>query len=241
MLRAFAALIAVTAFLATPRQAAAAEKFILNTEEYPPYQFKNAKGEIDGDNVKIVRELCKRAGLSCEIKLDSWEKSFAAAKKHPGQGVFTAIRNQEREALFQWVGPISVTRWVLLAKQSKGIKIKEVGDSFKYKIGGYRNDAKSEYLEQLGAKVDKVDDDAKNAKRLENGEIDLWATGYVSGMQHAKEQGFKDFEEVFVYREDLGYLALNPEVKASMVLNLNRIVEQMKDQGLIKAKFKSGK
>ncbi len=238
---AFAALLSmasVASIGAGVARAAGEPKWILHTEDYPPYQTKGAKGGIDGENVKIVKEIMKKAGLAYELKMDTWDKSFETAKKKAYNGVFTAIRNGERESLFQWVGPISVTRWVLLAKKSKKIEIKEVADAFKFKIGGYQNDAKSQYLEKLGGVVDKVDDDAKNAKRLDKGEIDLWATGYISGMKHAKDQGITDLEEVFVYREDYGYLALNVDTKQSVVLNLNRIVEQLKDKGVIKVKFK---
>lgn len=217
---------------------AAGKNWVLHTEDYPPYQTKSAKGAIEGENVKIVKELFKRAGLKVDIKMDVWEKSFDAAKKTANQGVFTAIRSPEREKLFQWVGPISVTRWVLLAKKSKNVKINELTDAFKLKIGGVANDAKTQYLEKAGATVDKVDDDSKNAKRLKDDAIDVWVTGYISGMKHAKDVGLTDLEEVYMLREDSGYIALNLDTPSKTVLDLNRIVDEMKSEGLLNATMK---
>lgn len=227
----------LTALVIGSATALAGGKMVLNTEEYPPYQTLK-DGKIEGENVKVVRELFRRAGIPIEIRLDKWDKSFNAALDKVGQGVFTAIRNQEREKLFQWVGPISVTRWVLLAKKSKGIKIEKLEDAFKYRIGGYKDDAKTQYLVKAGATVEAVESDATNAKRLAKGDIDLWATGYISGMKYAKEAGLTDVEEVYVFREDYGYIALNLETSAATVLTLNRIVDEMKSEGKLDATLK---
>ncbi len=216
----------------------AADKIILNTEDYPPYQTKDAKGAISGENVKIVTELFKRAGIPLEIKMDVWQKSYETARTNAGQAVFTTTRTPEREPLFHWVGPLSVSRSVLLAKVSKKIQITKLEEAFTYRIGGVKEDMKTIYLEKRGAKVDAIDQDAKNAKRLQKGEIDLWATGYISGMKFAKDIGFTDVEEVFVYREDFGYLALNLETKSQQVLELNRILDQMRSEGLLNSALK---
>jgi polar amino acid transport system substrate-binding protein len=218
--------------------ARAADRFILNTEDYPPYQTKDAEGRIVGDNVKIVKELFRRAGIPIEIKLDSWEKSFESARKHANHGVFTTSRSPDREALFHWVGPLSVTRSVLLAKKSKKFVVKQLADLTSFRIGGVTNDSKTNYLEAQGIPVDKVDQDVKNAKRLKADEIDLWATGYISGMKFAKDIGLTDIEEVFVYREDYGYVALNLETKPKIVLELNRIIDEMRSEGKLDATLK---
>lgn len=219
-------------------RATAADKIVLHTEDYPPYQTKDEKGAISGDNVKVVTELFKRAGVPIEIKMDAWQKSFDAAKKNPGEGVFSTTRNAEREPHFKWVGPISVSRSVFMAKASNKIQIKKLEDAFAYKIGGVKSDSKTIFLTNQGAKVDTVDQDAKNAKRLQKGEIDLWATGYISGTKFAKDIGFTDIEEVYVFREDYHYIALNLETKNQLVLELNRILDQMRSEGLLDATLK---
>jgi polar amino acid transport system substrate-binding protein len=214
----------------TPQTTTATPAFVLNTEDYPPYQTK-VNGVIDGTNVKIVRELFKRANVGIDIVMSSWETAFTAARDKPGQGVFTTARTPDREAQFQWVGPIAVTKWVLLAKKSRGLKVDDLEDALKYKIGGVTDDAKIAVLEKAGAKVDKIDDDAKNAQRLDKGEIDLWATGHVSGPQHAAAAGVTDIEELFVYREDFGYIALNKSVSPDTVATLNKLLADMRAKG----------
>ena len=155
-----AILFAVT--LAVP--ANAADKLVLDTENYPPYQTKDDKGVVSGENVKTLTELFKRSGIAIEFKMDTWQKSYETARTTAGHGVFTTTRTPEREALFRWVGPLSVNRWVLLAKASNKIKIKKLEDAFVFKVGGVKEDVKTSYLEKLGAKVDAVADGADRAE-----------------------------------------------------------------------------
>lgn len=226
----FAATISFPAF--------AADKLILDTEDYPPYQTKDEKGAVVGENVKTLTELFRRAGIGFEIKMNTWQQAYETARTTAGHGVFTTTRTPEREALFRWVGPLSVNRWVLLAKSSNKIQIKRLEDAFAFKIGGVKEDVKTTYLEKLGAKVDTVAEDAQNAKRLQKGEIDVWVTGYLSGLKYAKDIGFTDIEEVFAYNEVDGYLALNLETKPMLVLELNRILDKMRAEGLLDATMK---
>jgi polar amino acid transport system substrate-binding protein len=54
--------------------AAAAQTVRLGTEgAYPPYNFINDKGEIDGFERELGDELCKRAQLTCEWVQNDWD------------------------------------------------------------------------------------------------------------------------------------------------------------------------
>ncbi len=46
----------------------------LGTEgAYPPYNFINDAGEVDGFERELGDELCKRAGLTCEWVTNDWD------------------------------------------------------------------------------------------------------------------------------------------------------------------------
>ncbi|MCB1366297.1 MAG: transporter substrate-binding domain-containing protein [Rhodobacteraceae bacterium] len=60
-----------TAFAAT---ALAADTVRMGTEgAYPPYNFINDKGEVDGFERELGDELCKRAGLDCVWVTNDWD------------------------------------------------------------------------------------------------------------------------------------------------------------------------
>jgi polar amino acid transport system substrate-binding protein len=60
-------LILTTAALALTAGIAMADTVRMGTEgAYPPYNFINDNGEIDGFERELGEELCNRAGLPCE-------------------------------------------------------------------------------------------------------------------------------------------------------------------------------
>ncbi len=67
-------LLLATALLALGTGLAAAQTVRLGTEgAYPPYNFINDQGEVDGFERKLGDELCKRAALTCEWTTNEWD------------------------------------------------------------------------------------------------------------------------------------------------------------------------
>jgi polar amino acid transport system substrate-binding protein len=40
---------------------------------YPPFNFINDANELDGFEIELGNELCKRAGLTCEWVINDWD------------------------------------------------------------------------------------------------------------------------------------------------------------------------
>ncbi|MDA3859531.1 MAG: transporter substrate-binding domain-containing protein, partial [Roseovarius sp.] len=67
-------LMLTTAALALTAGFAMADTVRLGTEgAYPPYNFINDKGEVDGFERELGDELCKRASLTCEWVTNDWD------------------------------------------------------------------------------------------------------------------------------------------------------------------------
>lgn len=67
-------LLVSTAALALSASFALADTVRLGTEgAYPPYNFINDKGEVDGFERELGDELCKRASLTCEWVTNDWD------------------------------------------------------------------------------------------------------------------------------------------------------------------------
>lgn len=67
-------LILTAALLALTAGGALAQTVRMGTEgAYPPYNFINDKGEVDGFERELGDELCKRASLTCEWVQNDWD------------------------------------------------------------------------------------------------------------------------------------------------------------------------
>ncbi|WP_095127561.1 ABC transporter substrate-binding protein [Pseudomonas sp. Irchel s3h14] len=213
---------------------------VLLTENFPPYNMaKNGKNfaqdeNINGIAVDIVREMFKRAEVTYSLTLRfPWERIYKLALEKPGYGVFVMARLPDRENLFKWVGPIGPDDWIMLAKADSKISLESLEQARKYKIGAYKGDAIAETLAKQGLKPIVVLRDQDNAKKLVNGQIDLWATGDPAGRYLARQDGVTGLKTVLRFNSAQLYLALNKDVSDEIVAKLQAALDQLRKEGVV--------
>ncbi|MCE6978009.1 ABC transporter substrate-binding protein [Pseudomonas frederiksbergensis] len=213
---------------------------VLLTENFPPYNMaKNGKNfaqdeNINGIAVDIVREMFKRADITYSLTLRfPWERIYKLALEKPGYGVFVMARLPDREKLFKWVGPIGPDDWIMLAKADSKIILESLEQARKYKIGAYKGDAIAETLAKQGLKPIVVLRDQDNAKKLVNGQIDLWATGDPAGRYLARQEGVNGLKTVLRFNSAELYLALNKDVPDDVVTKLQAALDQLRKEGVV--------
>ncbi|AUM67810.1 substrate-binding periplasmic protein [Pseudomonas fluorescens] len=221
---------------------AADTSLVLLTENFPPYNMaKNGKNfaqdeNIHGIAVDIVREIFKRADISYSLTLRfPWERIYKLALENPGYGVFVMARLPEREKLFKWVGPIGPDDWIMLAKADSKIALDSLEQARQYRIGAYKGDAIAETLAKQGLKPIVVLRDQDNARKLVNGQIDLWATGDPAGRYLARQEGVNDLKTVLRFNSAELYLALNKDVPDDVVARLQAALDELRKEGAVDA------
>ncbi len=221
---------------------AADTSLVLLTENFPPYNMaKNGKNfaqdeNIHGIAVDIVREVFKRADISYSLTLRfPWERIYKLALENPGYGVFVMARLPERERLFKWVGPIGPDDWIMLAKADSKIALGSLEQARQYKVGAYKGDAIAETLAKQGLNPIVVLRDQDNAKKLVNGQIDLWATGDPAGRYLARQEGVTDLKTVLRFNSAELYLALNKDVPDDVVARLQKALDELRKEGEVDA------
>ena len=224
-----------------------AYSMVLLTENFPPYNMaKNGKNfaqneNIEGIAVDVLRETFKRAGISYSMTLRfPWERIYHLALENPGYGVFVAARVPEREKLFKWVGPIGPDDWVLLARGDSPITLTSLEQARQYRVGAYKGDAIALSLEKQGLAPVIVLRDQDNARKLQAGQIDLWATGAPAGQFLARQVGISGFKTVLRFNQAELFLALNKDVPDEVVSKLQKALDELKAEGVdekIRAKY----
>ncbi|WP_454254298.1 substrate-binding periplasmic protein [Pseudomonas sp. Marseille-Q8238] len=228
-------------------QAETDEKYsvVLMTENFPPYNMatngKNYAREenLNGIAVEIVREMFKRAGVNYSMTLRfPWARIYKLAKENPNYGVFVTARLPERDKLFKWVGPIGPDDWVMLARGDSTITLNSLEDAKRYRVGAYQGDAIAEHLAKEGLEVQAAFRDQENARKLEDGKLDLWATGDPAGRYLAKQEGVTGLKTVLRFDNAELFLALNPDVPDEVVHKLQSELDRMRSEGFIDEVFK---
>ena len=213
---------------------------VLLTENFPPYNMaKNGKNFAQNDNIEgiavdILRETFKRADISYSMTLRfPWERIYHLALENPGYGVFVTARVPEREKLFKWVGPIGQDEWVLLARGDSPITLTSLEQARQYRVGAYKGDAIALSLEKQGLAPVIVLRDQDNARKLQAGQIDLWATGAPAGQFLARQVGISGFKTVLRFHQAELYLALNKDVPDELVSKLQKALDQLRAEGVL--------
>jgi polar amino acid transport system substrate-binding protein len=226
---------AACALFAAGLIASPAQALDLLTEDNAPFNYADGQ-QVTGLSTEILQEMGKRANVPMKMQVLPWARAYQSALNLPDTCVYSTVKLPEREALFKWVGPLTVNKWALFAKSDFNKPINTIEDAKHYRIGGVTMDAKAMYLKSLGfANVDLVGDDNLNLAKLIAGRIDLWISGLYKGKESAAHVGSKMVKPVMVVREVDYYLACNPKTPDATIAALSQALGVLQKEGFVKS------
>jgi ABC-type amino acid transport substrate-binding protein len=205
------------------------------TESYPPYNFKS-NGKLQGIAVDLLLAATRKSSTSLtakKIKLLPWTRAYKMAETGPNIVLFSTTRTDEREQKFNWVGPISPTRIVLLAKKSNAIIINSPSDISKHIVGAIKDDIGDQLVQAAGIKDSAIKHVSKAeslAKMLGAGRIKLWAYEENVARWFIKQAGLKnsEFESVYTLKESDLYYAFSKDIKKEALELLQKSIDDVK-------------
>lgn len=159
-----------------PAYAAGPEQLTYLTEEYPPANYME-NGTLKGYAVDVLKAMWKKMGVPEQpIEVINWARAYRRAETTPNTMVFTMTRNAERENLFQWVGPIYKSRYVLVGRAGRTFQLGSPSDAGRYRVGVIRDDVGHKLIREAGIpddKLEKVGDFRQLLKMLDADRVDL--------------------------------------------------------------------
>ncbi|WP_163831603.1 substrate-binding periplasmic protein [Spartinivicinus ruber] len=127
--------------------------YLLATEPWPPHF--GPKLPDEGYFADIIYQAFQQVGKTAGILYTSWNRAFELGKKGKYDGLVGAFYAKEREKLFSYSEPISISHLVFFKKKSRQISYKSLTDLSPYRIGVvrgyyYTNEFnKADYLQKL--------------------------------------------------------------------------------------------
>lgn len=153
------------------------------TEENPPFHYTD-NGVLKGIAVDILHRMWEKMEEPRKnIAVMPWSRAYEAAQHKPGTVIFVTARLPEREKLFKWVGPITMSQLVLLTTRENSITLHSDDDIRKYRIGVLHNDVAELIMRRLGVpsqKLDMAPDHKTSVLKLLAGRIDMMVKGEKS-------------------------------------------------------------
>jgi len=157
-----------------------AGKLMVVTENFPPFNYQDEQGSIQGTASKNVKEVLALAGVDYDISLYPWARSYHLATQQEEVLIYTIFRSAYREQKFHWFCPIAKPTKVFLYKLRKNpLSITSLEQAKNYRIGVMRNDNSHQYLLRKGftngINLDVASNEATNWNKLFAGRIDFIA------------------------------------------------------------------
>jgi polar amino acid transport system substrate-binding protein len=209
------------------------------TEEFPPLNYEDVEGgQLQGVAVDLLETVFARlnTGLTREdVRLVTWPEAYQAVLTQNRTVVFSTARLDEREELFKWAGPFVSVDNVLFALKSRNITITSPEDLQKYRIGVITNTSSIPILLGFGVEHDQLvlgETAAVLIDALERGDIDLWATGKLSGnyLIHERATRPDEFESVYVVHTNQYYYAFSRDTPDALVTTFQQALEAIQEE-----------
>ena len=219
---------------ATQKNINGTSELTMLTEEYPPVTFMK-DGKVTGFVTDIVREIISRQGIPDKIRLTSWDEAYNVALNTPNVVLFSIERTENREKLFQWVGPVGKNSAIFYAKKGSGIKINSLEEARKLAaIATTTNWFTEQYLKGKGfTNLVSSPLPTTNVKQLMNGDVQISVFTDITIPEIVKKAGYSmdDLEPVFLVSNTYFYIAMSLGTPVDIVSKWQSVLDGMKADG----------
>lgn len=163
------------------------------TEQWAPYNYEK-DGVPAGISVEVLEAVFRNTGVNrtrADVRIVPLSEGFRRAQGN-NTVLFSIVRTPEREPLYKWAGPFTKGRFVVFAHLNRSITITNASDLNKYRIGTVNGTIENTLLTDRGVNASQIVNAPVPADligMLEEGRIDLWATGDATGRYEMQEAG----------------------------------------------------
>lgn len=211
-----------------------AEVFKVYTEQSPPYNFFE-NGKVKGYSTRLVEELFVKSGhqfFDNSIQLLPWARGYNTVLNETNSMIYSMVRSPEREALFQWVGPVGKMTLGVIAKKSTHLQVTTPSVLHRYKIATIPDTASEKALFNLGFRSENLERFANRTsqlKKLKENRVDAIAFSVEAAFSLLEEMGcdVSEYEVVYVLKESDLYFAFNKETNPQIIANLNETLKTL--------------
>jgi len=206
------------------------------TEEWAPFNYQQG-GKPAGISVEILEAIFWDMGINrtADVRIVPLADGFRQAQGNTSTVLFSIVRTPEREPLYKWAGPITKSNFVLFAPISRNITISSPEDLNRYRIGAVQSSIENDLLISQGVNASHlvhglVPDEL--LRMLEEGQIDLWATGDLTGQYEMKKAEVNPdaYEIVYTLSENDFYYIFSRDVPDTLVSSFQHALETVRNQ-----------
>ncbi|WP_232822220.1 transporter substrate-binding domain-containing protein [Salinicola sp. CR57] len=116
---------------------------------YPPFEYRNADGELEGFEIDLGNTLCQRAKLDCEWVVQGWDGIIPGLLSRKYDAIMSSMRitpARERQVLF--TRPYAMSPKVWVARRGETIDLDDPASLKGLSVGVQRGTTQDSYITQ---------------------------------------------------------------------------------------------
>ncbi|WP_339668412.1 transporter substrate-binding domain-containing protein [Dasania marina] len=217
-------------------------------EEWQPYAYKNASGELTGLDIELVTSILENMNCQLQLKNMPWKRLLNDTKEGNNDLVSGASITEERKQWGQFTLPYRQETRALFVRKgtSEKFAIHQLQDmvSAKFKLGltrgVYNGDAFAKMMENPEFKklTQVVSKESINPKKLVKNRIDGYVADAISGSQILRDMGLSDKIEIHpytIYAADVHVLMSKKSTNPELLEKFNNSLAQLQSEGKLQA------
>lgn len=206
------------------KEASRQPRLILATEENPPANFTHERtGQLTGLAVEKMRAIMALTGIPYELRMMPWADAYQLAQTDPRACVFLTNRTADREASFQWVGPLMEGGWALFARPDFARPVERPEDLAGLRVavqgGGAMEALVREWAAQVPGLQPVIRAEAGDVRVLRDGEADILAAGLWAAPYYARKLD-QPVRMVLRLTRSVGALACHPAMPTPLIAQM---------------------
>ncbi len=212
----------------------------ISADDYPPYSYQE-NGIAKGLSVDVLVEILKRAGMEQsrkDIIIMAWSRAYRETLRHKNTLLFSTVRTPYRESLFKWVGPIGVSRQVVVARRDNSAALSEGADFNQYRYGVMKNSSGEQRMMAKGVDPSRfiyVNTLESAAKLLKRGRYDAMVfdqavANWIFRSLHYRPAAFKI---IYAFEDLEYYFAFNKETDQSLIDLMQNTLDEIRADGTL--------
>lgn len=213
---------------------ALAEPLRLYTEESRPLSYME-QGELTGMAVDVVELLIQRTGEPATVQMVPWTRGYQRVQHEPHSALFSTVRTAKREALFQWVGPITQGYTSFYALRGSGLRLRTLEDVERFSTLAVPKQWYSyEFLRDQGLdNLYGVPTPQHMAKMFKHGRIELLVADNLALDDMLAQVGMSraDVELQFTFMRNESYIAFSNTTDPAVVQRWQQALNTLKRDG----------
>lgn len=219
------------------------DDYVYMTESYPPWNYVE-EGRVVGISPELLRHMWRVLDIDEQpIEILPWARGYKKVKEQQKHVLMTMVRTKGRESLFRWVGPISSTRYALIARKNSGVDIHNLEQAKSLKVAVIRDDATEQMLLDENFPLE-------NLFRVNNIEsaIGMLSRQHVDALVYDERSFFqpplhhqhniKNFRVLMLLKEEHDYFAFHRDTPDSVIRRFQGALEAVpKEHGELLQKY----